>query len=98
MALTCCGEFASLAKLAVAIGNCVEPTPVTSTFSSACAVPAAIRQDAISVLRPSFVIKLMLYTFPKAIFKLFETAEQTAGCTIRSHTDKSAIRRRPGAA
>jgi len=31
-------------------------------------VPAAIRHDATSVLRPSFVIKLMLYRFPKAIF------------------------------
>jgi hypothetical protein len=98
MALTCCGEFASFAKFAVAIGNWVEPTPVTSTLSSACAVPAAIRQDAMSVLRPSFVIKLMLYSFPKAIFKLFETAEQTAGRTIRSRVVSLAISRQPGAA
>jgi hypothetical protein len=51
-----------------------------------------------SVLRPSFVIKLMLYSFPKAIFKLFETAEQTAGRTIRSRVVSLAISRQPGAA
>src|SRR5579875_2263510 len=71
IALICCGELASLAKLAVAIGNCVEPTPVTSTFNWACAaVPAAIRQDATGVLRPSFVIKLMLFRFRKKRFQV----------------------------
>src|SRR3954464_3564205 len=66
MVLTCCGEFASLAKFAVAIGNWVDPTPVTRTFSCALAAPpTAIRHDATSVRRPSLVIKLMLYGFPK---------------------------------
>src|SRR6202012_3067385 len=64
--LTCCGEFASLAKFAVAIGNWVDPTPVTRTLSCAWAAPpTAIRNDATSVSRPSLVLKLMLYGFPK---------------------------------
>src|SRR6201996_4673149 len=64
--LTCCGEFASLAKFAVAIGNWVDPTPVTRTLSCAWAAPpTAIRHDATSVRRPSLVIKLIVYKFPK---------------------------------
>src|SRR6201996_6331060 len=66
--LTCCGEFASLAKFAVAIGNWVDPTPVTRTLSCALAAPpTAIRHDATSVRRPSLVIKLMLYGFLKTV-------------------------------
>ncbi len=59
--VTCCGRLASLTKFAVAIGNWVEPTPVIRTFTCAWAAPpAAIRHEATSALKPSFVIKLML--------------------------------------
>src|ERR1700744_1327643 len=68
IALICCGEFASLAKVAVAIGNWVDPTPVTRTLSCALAAPpTAIRHVATSVRRPSLVIKLMLYGFLKTV-------------------------------
>ncbi|EDT37671.1 hypothetical protein BamMEX5DRAFT_6546 [Burkholderia ambifaria MEX-5] len=59
--VTCCGRPASFAKFAVAMGNWVEPTPVISTLTCALAAPpAAIRHEATSALKPSFVINLML--------------------------------------
>src|ERR1700761_8636790 len=86
--LTCCGELASLAKFAVAIGNWVDPTPVTRTLSCALAAPpTAIRHDATSVRRPSLVIKLMLYGFPKNGFTN----------TSRQQTDPQAPNSFPGA-
>ena len=45
-AVTDCGKPPSLTKFAVAIGNCVDPTPVMSTLTCALAVlPAAIVRD-----------------------------------------------------